>query len=80
MGTDHPPRDEQAHLANRFGLPNLPTTSTRYLRMPFERVNLHFGIANTPKRFTRCLRRIPRLRGHLVQLSELIRKNVVHAR
>ena len=40
-------------LNRRFGLPNLPTTLSRYLRMPFEGMNPHFGAANTPKTLTR---------------------------
>ena len=63
MGTDHPPRDKQAASNRRFGLPNLPTTLFRYLRMPFEGMSPHFGMTNTPKTFTRCLRRMPGFAG-----------------
>jgi hypothetical protein len=48
--------------------------------MPFERMTLHFGMANTPKTVTRPLEETARLRGLLVQLPDLIRKNVGHAR
>jgi hypothetical protein len=35
MGTVHPSRDKQAHRANlRFGLPNLSTILSPYLRIP----------------------------------------------
>jgi hypothetical protein len=40
-------------LNRRFGLPNLPTTLSRYLRMLFEEMNLHFGTANTLRTLTR---------------------------
>ena len=70
MGTDHPPRDKQAHVT--VALVAEPASLSRYLRMPFERMNLHLGAANTPKTFTRCLRRMPGFAG--VQLSDLIRK------
>jgi len=63
-----------ASLNRRFGLPNLPTTLARNLRMPFEGMNPHFGMANTPKMFVACLR------GLLVQLSNLILTNVFYAR
>ena len=59
-----------------FGLTNLPTTLFRYLRMPFERMNRHFGLTNAHS----LLEENARLRELLVQLSDLIRRNVVHAR
>ena len=64
MGTDHPLCDKQAHLAKPSLWVAEPADDfSRYLRMPFERMNLHFGMANTPKRFTRCLRRMPGFEG-----------------
>ena len=63
MGTDHPPRDKQAYSLNRrFGCRTYRRLS-RYLRMPFERMNLHLRVTNTPKTFTRSLRRMPYFAG-----------------
>ena len=45
--------------SRRSGLTSQPTTLSRYLRMPFEGTNPHFGTANTPKRFAPCLGRMP---------------------
>ena len=54
MGIDHPPRNKRGRLGTIF----------RYLRkMPFEGMNRHFGVTNTPTTFTRCLRRMPGFEG-----------------
>jgi hypothetical protein len=57
MGTDHPPRDKQAHFAK----PSL------------------WDSEHTEEVYS-LLEENARLRGLLVQLSNLICKNVVHAR
>ena len=68
-----------------FGLTNLPTTLFRHLRMRFEkdalredepslRVDEHTDDVHS------LLEENARFRGLLVQLSDLIRRNVVHAR
>jgi len=50
METDHPPRDKQAHLAKPSLWVAEPAGDlARHLRMPFEKMNPHFGMANTPK-------------------------------
>ena len=49
MGTDHPPRDKQAHE---------PTDeSLSLLEKALREDEPSLGAANTPKTFTRCLRR-----------------------
>jgi hypothetical protein len=45
MGTDHSPRDK---------FPTLPTSLSRFVRMPFERMNLRLVAANMLKTFIRC--------------------------
>jgi hypothetical protein len=81
MGTDHPSRDKQAHRAEPSLWAAEPIDDSPSLfENPFQRMNLHFGMAKTPTTLTRRLRRPPGLPGLLVQLSDLIQKNVVHAR
>jgi hypothetical protein len=38
-------------------------TLFRYLRMPFEGMNLHFGLTNTSTRFAPCVKRMPGFEG-----------------
>ena len=49
---------KSATISRRFGLTNLPTTLSRYLKMPFEEMNPHFGMVTGPRMITRCLRRM----------------------
>ena len=54
MGTDHPLRDKQAHLAtSSLWIAEPADCLSPHLRMPFKRMNLHFGTAHTPKTLTR---------------------------
>ena len=81
MGTDHPPRDKQAHLATPSLWVNEPANDSLALlenALREDEPSLwdsgHIEDVNSP------LEETARLRGLLVQLSDLIRKNVVHAR
>ena len=48
MGTNHPPRDKQANLDQpSLWIADLPMALSLYLRVPFEGINLHFGMTNT---------------------------------
>ena len=60
-----------ASLNPRFGLPNLPMVLSLYLRVPFERMNLHFGMTNTVKTCTRCLKRMPGFAGFWLTSSSI---------
>ena len=81
MGTDHPPRDKQAHLAKPSLWVDEPANDSLSLlenALREDELSLwdggHIEDVNSP------LEETARLRGLLVQLSDLIRKNVVHAR
>jgi hypothetical protein len=80
MGMNRPPRNKQ----RRPGEPSLwayepADDALSLLEEKFEGMSRHFGMTNTPTTFTPCLRRMPGLRGLVAQLSNLIRRNVVHA-
>jgi hypothetical protein len=57
MGTDHPSRDKQAHRAKPSLWAAEPIDdSPSIFENPFQRMNLHFGMAKTPTTLTRRLR------------------------
>jgi hypothetical protein len=81
MGTDHPPRDKQAHRAKPSLWAAEPIDDSLSLlenALREDEPSLWDGErtddVNSP------LRRLPGFPGLLVQPSDLIRKNVVHAR
>ena len=80
MGTDHPPRDEQARLAK----PSLWTEPAGEPRSPLENAlrgdepSLWDG--EHTEDVNSLIEENARLRGLVVQLSNLIQKNVIHAR
>jgi hypothetical protein len=81
METDHPPRDKQAHLAKPSLLVAEPAGDSLSL---FENALLGDEPSLWDDEHTEDVRSLleenVRLRGLLVQLSNLICKNVVHAR
>jgi hypothetical protein len=81
MGTDHPPRDKQAHLDKpslRADEPADDSLSLLENALREDEPSLWDG-EHTEEVYS-LLEENARLRGLLVQLSDLIRKNVVHAR
>ena len=70
MGIDHPPRDKQARLDQPSLWVDQPTDgSSLCLRVPFEVINLHFGMTNTATTCTRCLKRMPGCEGFWLSSS-----------
>jgi hypothetical protein len=65
MGTDHPPLNKQGRLGEPSLWADEPADDALSLieEMPFERINRHFGVTNTPTTFTRYLRRMPGFEG-----------------
>jgi hypothetical protein len=81
MGTDHPPRDKQAHLDKPSLWVDEPADDSLSLlenALREDEPSLWDG-EHTEEVYS-LLEENARLRGLLVQLSDLIRKNVVHAR
>jgi hypothetical protein len=76
MGTDHPPRDKQAHFAK----PSLWVAELSLLENALREDEPSLWDSEHTEEVYSLLEENARLRGLLVQLSNLIRKNVVHAR
>ena len=74
MGTNHPPRDKQANLDQPSLWVDQPADgSPLYLRVPFEGINLHFGMTNTATTCTRCLKRMPGCEGFWLSSSVILK-------
>ena len=81
MGTDHPPRDEQVHLAKPSLWVAEPTDNSLSLLENALREDEPSLRDDEHTEEVRSLREEnARLRGLVVQLSNLICKNVAHAR
>ena len=80
MGTDHPPRDKQAHLAKPSLWVAEPADCSPHLRMPFEQDEPSLWDGEHTEDVNSLIDENARLRGLVVQLSNLILKNVIHAR
>ena len=81
MGIDHPPRDEQAHLAKPLLWVAEPTDdSLSLLEKALRGDEPSLWDSEHTEDVRSLLEENARLRGLLVQLSNLICKNVVHAR
>ena len=82
MGTVHPPRDKQTHLAKPSLWVAEPTDdSLSLIENAFERMDLHFGMANIPRTLTRLPEGTARLCGLFwFNYRTSSAKNVVQAR
>ena len=81
MGTDHPPRDEQAHLAKPSPWVAEPADDSHsLLKNALREDEPSLWDSEHTDEVYPLLEENTRHRGFLVQLSDLIRKNVVHAR
>ena len=81
MRTDHPPRDEQAHLARpSLWVAEPADDSLSLLETALREDEPSLWDGEHTEEVYSLLEENARLRRLLVQLSDLIRKNVVHAR
>ena len=81
MGTDHPPRDKQAHFAKPSLWVAEPTdASLSLLENALREDEPSLWDSEHTEEVYSLLEENARLRGLLVQLSNLIRRNVGHAR
>jgi hypothetical protein len=81
MGTDHPPRDQQAHLDKpSLWVHESSDDSLSLLENALREDEPSLWDGEHTEEVYSLLEENARLRGLLVQLSNLIRKNVVHAR
>jgi hypothetical protein len=81
MGTDHPPRDKQAHLAKPSLWVDEPADdSLSLLENALREDKSSIWDDEHTEDVRSLLDENARLRGLSVQLSDFIRKNVVHAR
>ena len=81
MGTDHSPRDKQAHLDKPSLWVDEPADdSLSLLGNALRGDEFSLWDVEHTKEVCSLLEENARLRGLLVQVSNLIRKNVIHAR